>query len=114
MSQIHTVASKLVDARYIPLGDQSTETKRRKLNSPGLGTRRKLGRVNFRKDFWENHWGLLTGASPITIPETIARHIQPPVPSLQCIVFIMVLDKKKLVNGINGSLRKRVTKIIQN
>lgn len=34
LSQIHTVASKLADARYIPLGDQSTETERRKLNSP--------------------------------------------------------------------------------
>ena len=34
LSQIHTVASKLADARYIPLGDQSTETERQKFNSP--------------------------------------------------------------------------------
>ena len=34
LSQIHTVASKLADARYIPLGDQSTETERQKVNSP--------------------------------------------------------------------------------
>ena len=34
LSQIHTVASKLADARYIPLGDQSTETEIQKVNSP--------------------------------------------------------------------------------
>ena len=43
-------------------------------------TIRKLGLVHFRKDFWGCYWGQgekivqqLTGASQVTIPETIAE-----------------------------------------
>ena len=50
-----------------------------------LVTRRKQGRVNFRKDFWDCPWGQgnsqwLTGALPVTIPESIAGHILALVP----------------------------------
>ena len=50
-----------------------------------LITRRKQGRVNFRKDFWDCPWGQgnsqwLTSALPVTIPESIAGHISALVP----------------------------------
>ena len=38
-----------------------------------LGAKRKLGRVNFRKDFWDSYsWPI---ASPVTVPESMAGHI---------------------------------------
>ena len=41
-----------------------------------------MGRVNFRKDFWnwEKIGQYLTGASSVTIPESIAGRISAPVP----------------------------------
>ena len=56
-----------------------------------LEARGKLGRVNFGKDFWERYYGQagggeggefdqqLSGASPVTIPGTIAGRISAPV-----------------------------------
>jgi len=54
-----------------------------------LETRRKLGRINFRKDSWDRYKGQgrggggigqqLTGTSPVTIPQTIG-HISAPIP----------------------------------
>ena len=47
-----------------------------------LETRRKLGRVNFRKDFWDCYQGQRKENWPIAdwSQEKIAENISPPVP----------------------------------
>ena len=54
---------------------------------PTLKTRGTLGRVNFRKDFWDcyrrqekKNGQLLTDASSVTIPQIIAGHISASIP----------------------------------
>ena len=85
-----------------------------------LETRRELGRVNFRKDFWHfwekekiDQW--LTGASPITIPETEAGHISAPVSfysllGSECIDLYFAWHKRNLCGAENFFTHKEVRK----